>query len=92
MKMTGTAVKVAVAMMSALMAVTQAQAQLTWGPAGAGGAGTWDAGTANWYNGSSDVVWDSGTAVFQGTAGTVTVDGTQSAAGLTFNSNFYTLS
>jgi len=73
------------------MAVMQAQAQLTWGSGGVGGSGTWDAETANWYNGSSDVVWDSGTAVFQGTAGIVTVDNTQSAAGLTFNSNFYTL-
>jgi len=79
-------------MMSVLMAVIQAQAQLTWGPGGSGGSGTWDAETANWYNGSSDVVWDSGTAVFQGTAGIVTVDDTQTAAGLTFNSNFYTLS
>ena len=78
-------------MMSALLAVMQAQAQLTWGSGGVGGSGTWDAETANWYNGSSDVVWDSGTAVFQGTAGIVTVDNTQSAAGLTFNSNFYTL-
>ena len=91
MKTTGTAVKTAMALMSVLTAVTQAHAQLTWGPGGAGGDGTWDAGTANWYNGSSDVVWDSGTAVFQGLAGAVSVSGTQSAAGLTFNSNFYTL-
>jgi fibronectin-binding autotransporter adhesin len=91
MKTTGIAGKTAMALMSVLMAVAQAHAQLTWGPGGAGGAGIWDAETANWYNGSADVVWNSGTAVFQGAAGIVTVSGTQSAAGLTFNSNFYTL-
>ena len=37
------------------------------------------------------MVWDSGIAVFSNTAGIVTVDGTQSAAGLTFNSSFYEL-
>jgi fibronectin-binding autotransporter adhesin len=91
MKTTGIAGKTAMALMSALMVVTQAHAQLTWGPGGAGGDGTWDAGTANWYDGTNNVVWDSGTAVFQGLAGAVSVSGTQSAAGLTFNSNFYTL-
>ena len=63
-------------------------ADQTWNPGGAGG------GTGIW-NGNS---WDSGTAwvagntaVFGGTAGTVTV-GTQTAGGLTFNTNGYTLS
>lgn len=43
-----------------------------------GGAGTWNANTtANWWDGSADVVWpDSGTdndAIFGGTGGTVTI-------------------
>jgi len=69
---------------------TRARAR-NWGPSGAGGSGIWDTATANWYNGSSATLWDAGAAVFQGTAGTVTVIGTRSAAGLTFNSNFYTI-
>ena len=71
---------------------SSAQAQLSWGSAGAGGPGTWDSSTANWYNGSSAVPWDSARADFGGTAGTVTVSGTQSATGLDFVTSFYTLS
>ncbi len=60
----------------------------TWNPAGAGGGtGTWNSN--NW---DSAAAWVSGnTAVFGGTAGTVTV-GAQTASGLTFNTNGYTLS
>ena len=41
----------------ALAAVSPA-APLTWGPAGTGGSGTWNANsTANWFNGTSAVKW-----------------------------------
>jgi autotransporter-associated beta strand protein len=46
------------------------------------GGGTWDASTANWWNGSSDIVWpNTATSVASigagsGTAGTITVSGT----------------
>lgn len=60
----------------------------TWNPGGAGGgSGAWSGN--NW---GSAAPWVSGnTAVFGGTAGTVTV-GTQNAGGLTFSTNGYTLS
>ena len=73
------------------MFASSAQAQLTWGPAGAGGAGTWDSSTAHWYNGASAVAWDSTSATFAGTAGNVTVSGTQNLTELVFTPGFYTL-
>ncbi len=71
---------------AAVAGSSQAATQ-TWNPGGAGG------GTGNWNgnNWGSGLAWKSGnTAVFGGTAGTVTV-GTESADGLTFNSTNYTL-
>ncbi len=65
---------------------------LSWGSSGAGGSGTWDNTTVNWFNGSTAVPWASGgTAVFGGSAGTVTVNGTVAAGGATFNTDGYTL-
>ena len=49
------------------------QAQLVWGTNGAGGSGTWDSVTANWFDGTQNVVWpSSGDAIFAGASGTVT--------------------
>ena len=59
----------------------------------AGGPLAWDTATANWSDASGGPygsVWGSGDAVFEGTAGTVTVS-TVSAASLTFNVAGYTL-
>jgi len=61
-----------------------------------GGAGTWDSNTtANWWDGSANVVWpNSGTdndVTFSGTAGTVTVSSV-TANDLTFSSSGYILS
>src|SRR5437588_11290272 len=86
--------------LAVLAAVSQpVSAQLQWDPgvtgSAAGVTGTWTGGAiANWYNGTTDVVWDGNTADFAGAAGTVTIDaGTPpSAAGLTFNTSGYTLS
>ena len=63
-------------------------ANQTWNPGGAGGGtGAWSG--SNWGSATS---WVAGnTAIFGGTAGTVTV-GTQTAGGLTFNTTGYTLS
>lgn len=64
-------------------------------PPASGGSGTWDAGsTANWYNGSTDVVWPTSgidnDAVFPSSAGTVTVAaGGVTANDLTFNTSGY---
>jgi autotransporter-associated beta strand protein len=59
---------------------------------GTGGTGTWNATNRKWYNGSAEVPWVSGTnAAFWGTAGTVTVSGTQSVHSLAFKTNSYTL-
>ena len=63
-----------------------------------GGAGTWDTSTtANWWDGTSNIVWPAlgGTdddAIFGGTAGTVTIAaGGVTANDLTFNSTGYVL-
>jgi fibronectin-binding autotransporter adhesin len=74
---------------------------LAWDPthnpsSPAGGDGTWtaDAITApfNWSNGTADVPWNSGVAVFGGTGGTVTIDATGvSATGLSFTATAYSI-
>lgn len=65
---------------------------LSWSSSGAGGSGTWDNASANWFNGSTAVPWASGgTAVFSGSAGTVTVNGTVAVGGATFNADGYTI-
>lgn len=76
------------------LASTPAQADLNWGPGGAGGAGTWidDDVTLNWFNGAN-VDWSPGNlAIFGGTAGPVTVSGTiAGVSGITFNTGGYTV-
>jgi fibronectin-binding autotransporter adhesin len=69
-----------------------ARAQLQWGIDGAGGSGAWDTTTANWWNGTTNVPWDGGTAVFGGTGGVVTsfLPG-PNVTGLTFNSPGYSI-
>ncbi|VVD70990.1 autotransporter outer membrane beta-barrel domain-containing protein [Pandoraea fibrosis] len=65
---------------------------LSFGPTGAGGSGSWDNTTANWFNGSTAVPWAGGsTAIFGGTAGTVTANGTISVGGATFSTTGYTV-
>ena len=66
-----------------------------------GGAGTWDTSTANWDTSltGDDVAWDNtntvqnpaDTAVFGGTAGTVTLGTSITVGGLTFNTTGYTV-
>src|SRR5690606_22464134 len=48
-----------------------------------GGTATWDGVTGNWTNadGSVNAAWSDLTAVFQGVAGTVEVDGTRTVTG-----------
>ena len=79
---------------------------LVWDPAGTGtdGAGTWNANSLIWTNpvgGGADIAWRNSTndiAIFgagSGAAGTVTVSGTVTNGGITFNapgSGNYTLS
>jgi autotransporter-associated beta strand protein len=88
---------IAAVLLLASAGVTRAQTY-SWDPnfsngTGLGGDGTWDQGsTANWYNGTTDVVWPGAqVAVFGGTAGTVTVSGTVTATGLTFSTTGYTI-
>jgi autotransporter-associated beta strand protein len=61
-----------------------------------GGTGTWNGSNTHWTSstGSPNGVWAGGSSVatFQGTAGVVTVSGTQNIGGLTFNTDGYTLS
>lgn len=70
-----------------------AHAQLRWGSIGSGGTGAWNTTSANWWNGTSNVVWPGGTAVFGGTPGTVTPFGFSVRADqLIFEVPGYTLS
>ncbi|WP_430514467.1 autotransporter outer membrane beta-barrel domain-containing protein [Pannonibacter phragmitetus] len=60
-----------------------------------GGSGTWDSNTTNWTSQAGNVAtsWADLTAVFAGpSGGTVTVTGNQTAAGLQFATDGYTLS
>ncbi|MGN6371036.1 MAG: autotransporter-associated beta strand repeat-containing protein, partial [Phycisphaerae bacterium] len=77
-------------------------ATLSWDPSGgvttpSGGTGSWDLSTLDWSNGAADVAWTDATAtgvdtaVFGGTAGTVTLNTNLTALGLQFNSSGYTV-
>lgn len=58
-----------------------------------GGTGIWNVANPFWWTGSANVAWAAGNdAVFGATAGTVTVDGTQSANKLQFDAAGYVLS
>jgi len=59
----------------------------------AGGSGTWNATNINWTNstGSANLPFSGGTAVFQGAAGTVTVEGAQNVTGMQFVTSGYQL-
>ncbi len=78
------------------IAGTAHAANLFWdaaitGAAG-GGTGTWDAVALNWFNGTSNVAWNSvDDAIFGGTAGTVTVGAPITANSLQFSTTGYTL-
>ena len=56
-----------------------------------GGTGTWDNTTTNWtvVNGSVNSAWKQGFAVFEGTAGTVTLGANVTMAGLQFVTTGY---
>ncbi|WP_313697188.1 autotransporter-associated beta strand repeat-containing protein [Achromobacter sp.] len=57
-----------------------------------GGTGTWDATTQNWADATGTAgTWGSRFGVFEGTAGTVTLAGTQGFQGLQFSTDGYTL-
>ncbi|MEI6603702.1 MAG: autotransporter-associated beta strand repeat-containing protein [Verrucomicrobiota bacterium] len=89
---------------TALLACQAAQAALTWdgsdlvSTGAQGGSGNWNVNsTADWWNGTADVIWPAlgGTnddAVFAGTAGTVTLTSAITANDLTFNTTGYILS
>ena len=81
--------------------VLSAGAQFAWDPGltgGSGGAGTWNLTSAIWYNGATDIRWTdtaapgTNTAVFGGTAGTVTLGASLVASNLVFTTPGYTLS
>ena len=58
-----------------------------------GGGGTWGTGTTNWtdVDGTTNQAWANSFAVFQGTAGTVTVNGAQTITGMQFVTDGYSL-
>jgi len=59
----------------------------------AGGSGVWNAANSNWTNmaGNANAPWAGNFGVFQGAAGTVTVEGAQNVTGLQFVTTGYTL-
>jgi autotransporter-associated beta strand protein len=64
------------------------------GGTGSGGNGAWDTSSLNWFNGTADVAWNNAngdSAVFAGSAGTVTLGTGITAGGLTFDSDGYTV-
>jgi autotransporter-associated beta strand protein len=76
-------------------------ASLYWDPGlqksspGTGGTGTWDGSSTNWwYTNTTDTVWPplGSYAVFAGTPGTVTLNASETATGLVFQTNGYVLS
>lgn len=75
----------------ALCGAGRAQAQLTWGVNGAGGAGRWDATAANWYNGANNVPWDGGAAVFAGAPGAVSAESFLPVQAMIFNTAGYSI-
>ena len=86
----------AIACVFGLALSAPALAQVTWdadtGTSGAqDGSGTWSTVAANWWNGSTDVVWpnlSTSTATIganSGAAGTITVDGSLTLNAITFN-------
>ena len=93
---------VACAAMALAATGNRAMAQaLTWNTNTTGtpvdGTGPWNTTSTHWYNGSTDVDWPSGgTAQFGAAAGTtaftVTVSGSPTIGGLTFQSQAYSLS
>lgn len=58
-----------------------------------GGAGVWNLAGTNWTNsaGTTNFAWNSNFAVFQGTAGTVTLGDTIVTSGLQFSTTGYTI-
>jgi autotransporter-associated beta strand protein len=65
---------------------------LTWGATGGGGPGTWDTTTPNWFTGAATVPWtQNSSAIFGGTAGTVTLGVPITAQNLTFATDGYTI-
>ena len=70
----------------------QSPPQLTWGAGGAGGSGTWDTSTLDWYNGAANVPWTNGdSTVFGGTAGMVSISSSVTANKVTFTTPGYTV-
>lgn len=61
--------------------------------ASGGGSGAWTVGAAGWENGAAAVNWaNNNTAVLGGTAGTLTLGGAITAAGITVQTTGYTIS
>ncbi|MGG4776011.1 autotransporter domain-containing protein [Paenalcaligenes sp. Me52] len=58
-----------------------------------GGSGVWNSTNTNWttWDGNANDRWSAGVAVFQGRAGTVTVEGRQTVSGMQFITDGYTL-
>ncbi len=78
--------------------VINVQPPIYWDPGfsdaspGSGGNGSWDSISTNWFSGNVDAKWVSNNvANFAGTAGTVTLNANETADGLTFVTDGYTI-
>jgi autotransporter-associated beta strand protein len=89
----------AITLSSCLVPMTALAATFRWDPGQtpltpSGGSGDWDLSTANWSNGTSNVLWANGIndyAIFGGTAGTVNVATSVNINRLIFQTSGYTL-
>ncbi|MDA1201153.1 MAG: autotransporter-associated beta strand repeat-containing protein, partial [Planctomycetota bacterium] len=83
------------ASLAAIVGSPAIAATLTWDPAGAGGGdGSWNTTDSSWDNAGTPQTWVNAagdTAIFGGTAGTVTLGEAISAAGLQFDTAGYTI-
>jgi autotransporter-associated beta strand protein len=72
--------------------IVNANSELSWGANGAGGDGTWDSITPNWFDGTNTIPWvDEGSAVFSGVAGTISISGSVRAGEVSFGVPGYVL-
>jgi hypothetical protein len=82
---------------SGLLSIIQSAAEMFWTADGStlGGTGTWNATNTTWSTSNASVsgaAWNAAsTAVFEGTAGTVTLDSVSADAGISFKTTGYTL-
>jgi autotransporter-associated beta strand protein len=90
LRQVGTTASIFVALIA--LAIEAHAQTVTWGFNGAGGDGTWDQFTPNWFDGSQNFLWPSGgDAVFAGVSGGGVIAAGPVVSSMTFNTPGYSL-